>query len=293
MTIKKIKDNFFCIYRFAVLTVSGVDAKNFLQNLITNDINILEKKNFLRTIIANPSGKVSFDVFIKKGKQQYLIFHEIRDKQRIKQHFDFFHILEKLEFEESEQDLFYLLFLQENYKEQLLEEETIILKNDFFALLEAKSITNFTKKLLDKKYQQITSQELDNIRPICFLVKSGIDFTQKNLPQEAGFRNIISFKKGCFVGQEVIARLEYKGKVTKILSQILSQKKLKQGDIIVVNQKQDLGKITSSCDIPYKNNFYSLGYIKTSLIKEVQSEENNTYSSDGILIHKIIPLEKS
>ena len=95
----------------------------------------------------------------------------------------------------------------------------------------------------------------------------------------------MSLKKGCFIGQEGIARMHYKGKVMRRLSQIISEKPLKQEDKIT-NKKQILGRITSVSAISYLDCFYSLGYIKTLL----QEKKDALFSMDGVVIKKIIPL---
>ena len=51
--------------------------------------------------------------------------------------------------------------------------------------------------------------------------KYGIDFDEENLPQEAGLHHALNFEKGCYVGQETIARLHFRGHVNKFLCQFI------------------------------------------------------------------------
>lgn len=58
--------------------------------------------------------------------------------------------------------------------------------------------------------------EWDAVRVQRFLPRFGVDFGDKNYPQEAGLEKIaVSFDKGCYLGQEVVCRLEMRGHVIK------------------------------------------------------------------------------
>jgi len=50
----------------------------------------------------------------------------------------------------------------------------------------------------------------------------GIDYGSDNLPQETGLEDSISYTKGCYLGQEVVARLHYRGQVARRLARLQS-----------------------------------------------------------------------
>jgi len=50
----------------------------------------------------------------------------------------------------------------------------------------------------------------------------GIDFGPENLPQETGLDDAVSYTKGCYLGQEVVARLHYRGQVARRLGRLRS-----------------------------------------------------------------------
>ena len=94
---------YFCLRSFACLKVAGKDAKVFLQNLIANDIEHLDKKNgetnnCLVSVITNTLGKVKFLVFIQKIGQDYLLFCELESVKKLQEHLEFFHIIEEVSF---------------------------------------------------------------------------------------------------------------------------------------------------------------------------------------------------
>ena len=80
----------------------------------------------------------------------------------------------------------------------------------------------------------------------------GLDITEKTLPQEVG-RNekAISFNKGCYLGQEIVARIDSRGAVNKVLSGI----RFKTSDVPPAGGKlthadQPVGQITSAAYSP-------------------------------------------
>ena len=99
---------YFCLQNFACLKVAGKDAKVFLQNLIANDIELLEKNECLTSVITNTLGKVKFLVFIQKMGTDYLLFCELERIKKLQEHLEFFHIIEDV--------LFVNEILTKNYK---------------------------------------------------------------------------------------------------------------------------------------------------------------------------------
>ncbi len=314
---------YFCLQNFACLKVVGKDAKVFLQNLIANDIELLEKNNSLSSVITNTLGKVKFLVFIQKTEPEktepeklelgYFLFCEPENIKKLQDHLEFFHIIEEVRFiTEKSRELFYLLStnpentfplqalekqsLEKQANSQLAKEETnnhkpphynIFLQARHYLLLQADKDVFIPFLAKHNITQRIASSELEKLRPIFAMSKAGenLDYGEKNLPQECGMHDFISLTKGCFVGQEGIARLHYKGKVMRRLSQIISEKPLMQEDKIT-NKKQILGRITSVSAISYLGDFYSLGYIKTMF----QEKKDALFSTNGIVVKKIIPL---
>ena len=71
---------------------------------------------------------------------------------------------------------------------------------------------------------------------------------------------MIDFKKGCYIGQEVIARLDSYNKVHKRLMGISSQSHFEEHDPIYVDNEQ-IGVITSTCSL--EGTTIALGYIRS------------------------------
>ena len=94
-----------------------------------------------------------------------------------------------------------------------------------------------------------------------------IDMDEDTIPIEANLDHAISYTKGCYVGQETIARINFKGHVNRILTGFSIE-----GDIIPVkndriytvteNTEHDIGVITSACFSPTLNKSIAIGYLR-------------------------------
>ncbi|HYF03538.1 MAG TPA: glycine cleavage T C-terminal barrel domain-containing protein [Patescibacteria group bacterium] len=95
----------------------------------------------------------------------------------------------------------------------------------------------------------------------------GAEWTTDYNPLEAGLLHNISFKKGCYVGQEVIARLDSYNKVSKRLTGFISEREIPVGAEIFADGKA-VGKITTSAFSELLKMNAALGYIRSEFAQE-------------------------
>ena len=69
-------DNVYILEDRGILYVNGEDAKNFLQNIISNDINKVTENNSCFASLLTPQGKFLYDFIIIKHKSGYFIYCE-------------------------------------------------------------------------------------------------------------------------------------------------------------------------------------------------------------------------
>jgi folate-binding protein YgfZ len=98
------------------------------------------------------------------------------------------------------------------------------------------------------------------------LPRFGVDMDETNLPLEAGLESTaISYSKGCYIGQEVIARLRTYGQVAKALRGLRLADDLpalpKKGDKLF-HEGKEVGFITSAADSPSLEAKVALGYVR-------------------------------
>lgn len=117
------------------------------------------------------------------------------------------------------------------------------------------------------------------------------DYSDKVNPHEAGMRPYISFTKGCYVGQEVIARLDTYDKVQKHLLGLIFEgtTPAEPGDAIVIDDTT-VGHITSTTSSLALKKPVALGYVRTKFIEEGAQGNVRSASGEHTAILRHLPL---
>jgi folate-binding protein YgfZ len=97
----------------------------------------------------------------------------------------------------------------------------------------------------------------------------GVDMDETNVVTEAALDTAVSYTKGCYVGQEIIARIKYRGHVAKKLSGLVFDKAVKVEVGALIKSQDDakeIGRITSAAYSPHLGRTIALGYLKYDYI---------------------------
>ena len=249
-----------------LISISGEDAKDFLQNIITNDVSKVSNTNTIFSGLFTPQGKYLFEFFLIQSKNGYLldcdnkftsglidflIKYKLRSKVEVKDFSNIYTVgilgLEK--FNEIKKN--------ENKDANTIEfEENILFIDPRRKELGVRMISS-----LEKLYFLIKRVNLRIIEPEVYYIKAhslgipikGIENLREQLfGLEANFDKLqgIDFRKGCYIGQENTARMNLKNKVNRQLKAIKSKFRIKIGDEI---KYKDLiiGKVLIDEPLPF------------------------------------------
>ena len=91
----------------------------------------------------------------------------------------------------------------------------------------------------------------------------GVDMDETNVVTEA-LDDAVSYTKGCYIGQEIIARIKYRGHVAKKLSGIVfnASVKVAAGAVIKSSEGKEIGRVTSATYSYHLGRTIALGYLK-------------------------------
>ena len=264
----------------SILKISGKDKFSFIQGIISNDVEILKTKSSIYSSILSPQGRFIVDFFLSIYKDFFLL--EISGDQRD-------HILKKLEIYKLRSDVLIeeekniSIFLISNDSEDNLRQ----LKNNYFCFEDPrfKSLfkriyvfENSNKVNLDEyNLKKISYSEYNDLRLKHSIPNFKYDVIEnKSLLLEMRFDELngISWTKGCYMGQEITARMKYRNLVKKKLFKININFKTKVSEEITFN-KNVVGYITSH------NNREGLAYINLKSINEFFKK--NLTSGDSII----------
>jgi tRNA-modifying protein YgfZ len=106
--------------------------------------------------------------------------------------------------------------------------------------------------------------------------RHGVDMTADNLPGEVGLdQRAVSFTKGCYVGQEPVARMHYRGHPNRLLRGLLLSEPARPQDQVMTGDRE-VGKVTSACISPV------LGPIALAILRrEVESSDEVLVGEPG------------
>lgn len=241
------------------ISISGKDKDNFLQSIITNDINKVTENNSIYALILTPQGKFIYDFFIIKNYDSYLIDCDKESTSSIIEKLSMYKLRSNIEISKEPEINSYAL-IGENVEEKFQlhkEGETIKIKENFYYIDPRKKSMGIRGAIINSKdmYNQDNFLKKGSLEDFEYLrIKSSIASCEndmesnKSFPHKYNFDNLnaIDYKKGCYIGQEVTARVHYKGKIKESLYTIKSKEKIvaKKGDKIILNN-ETIGTLSS------------------------------------------------
>ena len=259
-------ENVYILEDRAILFVNGTDAKEFLQNLISNDINKVDESNSCFSSLLSPQGKFLFEFLIIKHKSGFFLDCEKEQIDELFRQLNIYKLRSKVEILNLSNEFVVAAFSNEKFRtfenSKDIEGHTIKYREDPILLdprnknLGARLIINLEKLYLSlKKLELKTSKQkeyYDHSFKLGILQQGTKKLQNKVFSLEANFEelNAIDFKKGCYVGQENTARMKLKNKLRKKLLPIETQTKLEEGSEIFYNEKP-IGKILISEPYPF------------------------------------------
>ncbi len=272
----------------AILYINGSDSKDFLQNLISNDINKITDSSSCFASLLTPQGKFLYEFIILKHKQGYFIDCEKSQAESLFKQLNSYKIRSKVEILNLSNEFVVASFSYEKFlsiegsKDQLgytfkYREDPIILdprnKN-----LGARLIINLEKLYLSLKKLNLKNDEIKNYHKQCHnlgVVPKNFNLLQNKIfGIECNYEelNAIDFKKGCYVGQENTARIKLKNKLSKRLLPIKLIKGRLKEDQKIYNNNTEIGKILIDGEYP----FALVKYLDKNFSRDKIYEINNS-----------------
>jgi len=262
-----MNNNVYILEDRAILYINGLDAKDFLQNLISNDINKVTDNSSCFASLLTPQGKFLYEFIVVKHKSGYFIDCEKSQSEEIFKQLNIYKIRSKVEILNLSNEFVVASF---GYKKYLSIEGskdilgfTLKYREDPIILdprnknLGARLIINLEKLYLSLKKLDLKNDKIENY----YIQSHKLGIVPKNLNKlqnklfgiECNFEELngIDFKKGCYVGQENTARIKLKNKLSKRLLPIkVIDGKLSENEKIY-NNNVEIGKVLINEEYPF------------------------------------------
>ncbi len=251
----------------AVLYINGQDARDFLQNLISNDINKVTDNSSCFASLLTPQGKFLYEFIIVKHKSGFFIDCEKSQSEEILKQLNLYKIRSKVEILDLSNEFVIASFSYQKYLSIANSKDilgyTIRYREDPIILdprnknLGARLIINLEKLYLSLKKLELKDDKIEDY----YKQSHKLGIVPKNLNKlkdklfgiECNFEELngIDFKKGCYVGQENTARIKLKNKLSKRLLPVeIIDGKLDEDEIVYCNDIE-IGKILINEEYPF------------------------------------------
>ena len=276
------------------LSFTGEDALDLLDRLSTNELMSLDVGGGIPTVLTSNKGRVIDLLFVLRLKDHLLVLTAPENRQKVADWIDFYTITEEVAVQDITEETampsvagpraaslldamtgseISSLSRYESRDTQIAGVNTSVIRTDFARipgydlLVPADDGQRLWKAILE-------AGESNHLRPVGMealevaRVQQGVPTYGKELsedfnPLEANLREFISFTKGCYVGQEVVARLDTYKKVQKSLVGL----RWDSDDGPVPNAKllldgKQVGIVTSAVRRPQQESSIGLGYVR-------------------------------
>ncbi|MFA5011230.1 MAG: hypothetical protein WC644_04675 [Ignavibacteria bacterium] len=254
----------------SVFKLKGKDTEDFLQRITTNDLRNLGSKDYKRSIFLNEKGKIVDFVTILKLDTDFTLITTSGNEKNLMEHLKKYIIMEDISI--NVESVKKQTLISDDYCDfneikdfEIIEGNYYFFDKYAFRKIIALIYNNdsiFLKSLYAK------CDELNKDSFLNFAIDKAYVFSDNELneninPLECNLKEFISFNKGCYIGQEVIARLDSQDKVPKVLVKIITDFEISKGDKIYSNisgSETECGFISSAAKSDV--NFKGFGFVR-------------------------------
>ncbi len=128
---------------------------------------------------------------------------------------------------------------------------------------------------------------LEVVRVESGVPRYGVDISQENLAQETGLeRDAVSYDKGCYLGQEVVARIHFRGHVNRYLRGLRFADELPQIGARLMAAGREVGAVTSTAQSPDIGPI-GLGYVRREIEPPAPLHWSDGQSEGGVTVDSL------
>ncbi len=231
---------------YGKIKVSGADSLSVLHNILTQDIKKIPAGGHAPSALLTHTGKILLYMEVFRFDDHLILVTENTAASKGIPFIDKYVITEDVQLEDvTEAYSFFQVFSP-------VPDYFLCPKNQTSELITAKNLA------------LVSAEEGEKLRIEAGIPRYGVDIDENTILSEAGLDKIaVSYTKGCYPGQEVIARIDtYKGLTKKLTGFILEGTTVKPGDKIYLEGKEEsIGWVTSAAESKNAEKRPALGYL--------------------------------
>jgi folate-binding protein YgfZ len=250
----------------AKFVVSGSEAADFLQGQVSNDVEALEPGIGCYATILNAKGKLRTDLRILRGEDHFWLDTEAIGHAVLRHMLETYSLGRDVSFRDLTSERALLSVIGPAAREALdvqppdVEHSFVSGEHGLYVTTDL-GVDVIGEPGLELGVPTVSEEAAECVRIESGRPRLGYDMDAQTMPQEAGINErAVSFTKGCYVGQETVARLHYRGKPNRHLRGLRLPEPVERGTEILLGDKV-VGRVGSTCVSP------TLGPIALAIVR--------------------------
>jgi tRNA-modifying protein YgfZ len=255
-----------------LIAVWGKEAVQFLDGLISNNVKALADGDQMLAAFPNAQGRLLAMVRVLRQGGRFLFETEAVTREKVYQNLFRFTFAGDFFVEDLSDNHRFIDVINPGphipspaFRFNGRRFETIALPSD--------EGPAFIDSFAEGGYVEIDDSLHETLRIESGVPKYGIDMDETTIVPELGLEGIISYNKGCYIGQEIIARIHFRGHVAKQLTGIASEPgavatALQSGAALTTVDGKNAGRITSTTFSPKLDRTIALAYVRYDYLAE-------------------------
>ena len=243
------------------LLLRGPDAAEFLQGQVTNDVESLAEGSGCYAALLTPKGKLRADLRVLRGPGWIWLDTEAIGLAPLRRTVQMYSIGRDVDLEDQTAGRAILSLLGPGARDALdaappqREHAFVEGEHGLYVATDRGVDVICAAGEADGVRAALGVEEVADEVAECLRIESGrprhgLDMDEDTIPEEAGLNDrAVSFTKGCYVGQETVARLHYKGKPNRHLRGLRLSRPARTGEPVRLGERP-VGRVGSNCRSP-------------------------------------------
>lgn len=263
-----------------LIEVRGNEAAQFLDGLVTNDVKTLDDGAQMLAAFPNAQGRLLALVRVMRQEDKFLVETEEATHERLFENLFRFTYAGDFFVEDLSDDYRFFSVLGRDFlpSTQPIIELDAPYGSDYF--IHSGDADDFLTELANIDAAELTAEEFETLRIEYGVPLFGVDMSETTIVPELGLEGMISYTKGCYIGQEIIARIHFRGHVAKRLTGISAAagrgSKIAAGTKLATADGKNAGWVTSQTISPRLNRAIALAFVRYEYL-----ENGTTLFADG------------
>jgi len=251
-----------------LISVHGSEAVQFLDGLISNDVKTLEDGARMLAAFPDAKGRLVAVVRVVRQGEQFLIETEEATRQKVFDNLFRFTMAGDFFVEDLSETYIFIRVFDRSFipiTPPYTEFDTKY-GTDYF--VHAEDAVDFVGELKYFDAPEISADLFEVLRIEQGIPLYGVDMDETTIVPELGLEGLISYEKGCYIGQEIIARIHFRGHVAKRLTGLLLPAEIVKpgtdlrGSELTSHDGKNAGRITSVTISPGLKKAIALAYVR-------------------------------